>query len=486
MTPKPEQQNTVESGEERGEEVVDELTEEAMLRECNNGVSEDVPTPNKSNSNKENTRYCTMKASSAPAPNDGNSSKSSGSSSRNTSKTGGYTADCSSISNCSDSSSETFNGRDNGSPTGGNNLSLTSSIAEKARKGDVKKSKSSSKKKSKKIDLQPSVKPIAPIWQGVRVVNPMDPRIDLSSVKVISASKLYNDPKDPTSSTKMNTDTIYTVIHEKESREFPDQGMQHKLLHQYSDLMNTLGANSSIQALQDTAMSLTADHEDEGSESSMVVLARVKRKYQKDIIANQEMKQQDLKHEKVEIIAQMSGPPLRNTSPKINSVDMNSNDSNGALSSSLSSRSSSKKDIHQVHGLLVNKNVHVMKNQESNQAVVTDSLELSGGTGSDQARTTETKNDGRPNINTETTEAATLERIALKKRKRLDKRREYEEEVKRQHQESSDSDSEKVFKTGETVTMEEALLFANSARYVIVLVLLSKSDDFPCFLTIYI
>ncbi len=62
---------------------------------------------------------------------------------------------------------------------------------------------------------------------------------------------------------------------------------------------------------------------------------------------------------------------------------------------------------------------------------------------------------------------STQERLALKKRKRMDKRREYEKEVKRQAQSSSDDSTvEKIFPPGEHVSMEESLSFTKTARYV--------------------
>jgi hypothetical protein len=49
----------------------------------------------------------------------------------------------------------------------------------------------------------------------------------------------------------------------------------------------------------------------------------------------------------------------------------------------------------------------------------------------------------------------------------MDKRREYEEEVQRQLESSSDSSVEQIFDPGEYVSMEDSLSFTNIARYVI-------------------
>jgi hypothetical protein len=62
------------------------------------------------------------------------------------------------------------------------------------------------------------------------------------------------------------------------------------------------------------------------------------------------------------------------------------------------------------------------------------------------------------------TECSTQERLAVKKRKRMDKRREYEEEVPRQLQSSSDDCEERVFSPGQCVSMEDSLSFTNTAR----------------------
>ena len=62
------------------------------------------------------------------------------------------------------------------------------------------------------------------------------------------------------------------------------------------------------------------------------------------------------------------------------------------------------------------------------------------------------------------TDSSTQERLAIKKRKRMDKRREYEEEVQRQLHTSSDSSEDSGFKPGEYISMEDSLSFSNTAR----------------------
>ena len=66
---------------------------------------------------------------------------------------------------------------------------------------------------------------------------------------------------------------------------------------------------------------------------------------------------------------------------------------------------------------------------------------------------------------------ATQERLAEKKRKRLDRRREYEEEVQKQLQDPSESveDNGKMIVPGEPLTIEEAISLTNVARFVFVL-----------------
>ena len=61
-------------------------------------------------------------------------------------------------------------------------------------------------------------------------------------------------------------------------------------------------------------------------------------------------------------------------------------------------------------------------------------------------------------------DSSTQERLAIKKRKRMDKRREYEEEVQRQLHTSSDSSEDSGFKPGEYISMEDSLSFSNTAR----------------------
>jgi hypothetical protein len=61
----------------------------------------------------------------------------------------------------------------------------------------------------------------------------------------------------------------------------------------------------------------------------------------------------------------------------------------------------------------------------------------------------------------------TQERIALKKRKRMDQRKEIEDMVRRQMQTSSDSSVESVFKPGDIISMEDSLSFADTARLIV-------------------
>jgi len=66
-------------------------------------------------------------------------------------------------------------------------------------------------------------------------------------------------------------------------------------------------------------------------------------------------------------------------------------------------------------------------------------------------------------------EDSTQERLVSKKRKRMDKRREYEKEVKRQVQSSSDSSVErlKLFPPGLYVSMEDSLAFTSVASLIV-------------------
>lgn len=440
--------------------------------------------------------------------NDNNSNNSSGSSSRNSSKPGGYSADCSSLSNCSDSSSETSNsnGNSNDSPSkqNGEGLGNTRTVRQKTKNSNKKAafqstsssfshlSHKSSKQRSKKNNYQKKQnrnekKNTLPQWQGIRIVNPMDPRIDLSSVGVIPASLLYPDgakqlPPSPIDPKFLETNNVQLQL--DTTKQSPNEDKKDHLLNQYNDLVNKLEESSCIQALsndnkaQDATIKppealAAASNVEEYSESSMVVLARVKRKHQTD---HQVMKESNNTQES------KNNLPLHPPDPKCN-TGTTSNDSQGDLTSSISSKLSDKKDNHKVHDLIVDKNNRQLTQAQldkQNQTIVTDSVGVSGsggttgtGTGSDEARKESLSNSATGKStqildkkSAEAAKAATQERLALKKRKRLDKRREYEEEVQRQLQDSSDGETGKVFKAGEMISMEEALSFADSARYV--------------------
>ena len=493
------------------------------------------------------------------------SSNSSGSSSNNSSKQGGYSADCSSLSNgsASDCSSDYIsNDNRNDSPSKPNALNSAISRQMEQQKvlsnlshshnhghghGHGKPSfhslassfmpvsgSSSNKRSQQKRVRRKNLNRTLPQWQGVRVVNPMDPRIDLSSVGVIPASSLYAsqqnghaDPEDQNTRIRMpqtcQSQAQVEHEHEQSPTESSDECKKNALLSQYTDLMNSLEVSSSIQALSDvnlpqeaTLSSIqdfdranieqepppVADGSEDGkSYSSMVVLARVKRKCQKDDIDPQQQANpnpnpdiiqtqtdaQD-KSDRTDLLITVNNshplpsgievPPNAKNDPLNPPSSLNdSHDSPDGLSSSVSSQSIAKK----------------------NAAFVTDSMGVSGSTvsrstgsggtnstGSDRGRNESNSDNFKPgnrarsstttrdkNINiemsTEDAEAATQERLALKKRKRLDKRREYEE-VQRQLQESSDSSTSGevggVFKVGSMISMEDALSFANSARYV--------------------
>lgn len=62
---------------------------------------------------------------------------------------------------------------------------------------------------------------------------------------------------------------------------------------------------------------------------------------------------------------------------------------------------------------------------------------------------------------------STQERIALKKRKRMEQRKEIEDLVRRQMQTSSDSSVDSVFKPGENISMEDSLSFTGTARLIV-------------------
>jgi hypothetical protein len=460
-----------EEGEERNRQKFPTTTHNRNANNNDNNA-EEVPTPNISNSKK----VSCLKDSSPQNRNgngNGTDNNSSNSSSSRSSDRKGYTADCSSLSNCSDSS-DTSNSNNN---SNSNNISRTQST-----KMTRPSSKGKSGHKGKSAFQSKSQNPLAPIWQGVRVLNPMDPRIDLSSVNFIPDSKLVNhtDPQDLTdgrgdtpqhvthrngndpSNSNLNQSSLDQEIRGGEVKvAAPAESEENNIIfiNEYSDLINSLQGDRSIQALAQShceMVNMNNAHEDD-SESSMKVLARVKRKYQKDtLLPDQEVKEQ---------VINIS---YRKTNPN--------DDSTGAISSSLSSRSSrNNENKRQVHGLIMNeKAVQSTEQKIGNQqnSIVTDSVGVSGGTGtgttvstgSDQATTT----DEKVKVNAaEFDEAATLERLALKKRKRLDKRREYEEEVQRQLQDSSDDYNETEFKGGEMISMEEALSFANTARLVV-------------------
>ena len=82
------------------------------------------------------------------------------------------------------------------------------------------------------------------------------------------------------------------------------------------------------------------------------------------------------------------------------------------------------------------------------------------------AHSASAKHDRHPDLKSADnhTDHSTQERLAIKKRKRMDKRREYEEEVQRQLQSSSDSSVEQVFEPGQYVTMEDSVVFTKTAR----------------------
>jgi len=62
---------------------------------------------------------------------------------------------------------------------------------------------------------------------------------------------------------------------------------------------------------------------------------------------------------------------------------------------------------------------------------------------------------------------ADQERIAIKKRKRMDQRKEIEYMVRHQTQTSSDSSIESVFKPGDNISMENSLSFTGTARLIV-------------------
>ena len=291
----------------------------------------------------------------------------------------------------------------------------------------------------------------------------MDPRIDLSSVAIISATKISSDIHNYVSTA---TDMKVTSTGSEQNKfqndheENADHGLKNALLNQYTDLITTLEGSSSIQALADVHLS----NEDEGSESSMVVLARVKRKYLKDLsrAGGKEI------HEEVKevIITNEFIPPRPKRNSIQNSVQSNSNgesqsNSNGESTENMSSLGSSSGGNRAKH------HENIDHNGGTNTQTRNIITESGGGTTNSDRAAIKREPMHQPIQMKAFPDAATLERLALKKRKRLDKRREYEEEVQRQlHDSGSDTDNRKVFEAGTMITMEEALSFSSSARYV--------------------
>ncbi len=524
MTQRLEQENSIHVMPKENQEAAD------TARPAKETAGKETGAPPNENGNgnapsSPNNKKVTLKEAPTGSGNDNNSNNSSGSSSRTSSKPGGYSADCSSLSNCSDSSSETSNGNRNDSPPKPNvaNSSISQGVGQKssdkhgtaaasfhsASSPFVPVSRNVSTKKRSKQRNEPKKAPPPPQWQGVRVVNPMDPRIDLSSVGMIPASSLYNGDKDDTNSgdpekrKRSSHSQANSNGNDEQSQveESPNQSTKNTLINQYNDLLNTLEVSSSIQALShvNLAQDATVETNDfpfmetsqaaNESDSSMVVLARVKRKYQKESISRQgvirNVPRRDINHPDADNNNSMHAE-CSNANNNFNSSLSGLNDSTGALSSSVSSSQSiPNKAINQGHRLNVPQGSARIAQVQLPQAelrnlapsIVTDSINGgtgTGSTGSDQARTesnsdnikSKEKSDKKEETNDE---AATLERLALKKRKRLDKRREYEEEVQRKLQESSDSShqSAKIFKAGESITMEEALSFASFSRYAL-------------------
>ncbi len=419
----------------------------------------------------------------AGASNDTNSSNSSASTSRNGNKGGGYTADCSSL---SDNSSDDTSKNDSTS-SGSKKVDHINKLAKNSIGADINMSrvknglgrKESSLQQPRVIgkekkDPKNKAKNVLPQWQGVRVSNPMDPRIDLSLVNVISA-KEYHQLKSTLNDRSAKEKTC--MLLKQSSDESQTQTEKNALLNQYNDLMNSLEESTSVQALSQPSEGIYANSmkhvkttktDESDSNSSMLVLARVKRKYQNDNIP-----------QSVVPIDQCSkrGTNSLQVLPRtsIQQEPSNYKKENNLVhsqESSLSSHSSSKKNT--------------MKTEM--KQIVTDSVGASGagtgstgGTGSDQTRTETNsseitvakahKKDSKSHakdIGNSNDDVATQERLALKKRKRLDKRREYEAEVQKKHdhnlQSISLSNAYKNFPEGETITMEEALSFTSSPR----------------------
>jgi hypothetical protein len=558
---------------EAGDTIVNSADHKTPLNTNNNTSNCRNNTSNNSSSNIEKASLKETPTGAVPGngSNNGSSNDSSGSSSRNSSKPGGYSADCSSLSNCSDSSSETSNGNRTESPSKRN--TLNSRIVPQGQKttnshnhshghghgtssfhsasssfrpvsGTFSNHNQRSQQKSKQKRDRRKEKEALPQWLGVRLVNPMDPRIDLSSVGVIPASSLYNDADSIIPSEDQQATCTARIRdpevsehgreqhqHQQNIDESPNQIKKNTLLNQYTDLMNSLQVSSSIQALahvnlsQDAAMNMNpskAGDEIDRGESSINVMAQVKQSFQEDSTVlpppDMDMMQPPGMIETDTHTHSHLPPPgmiqtdththscthehdhaqdkdsrrggIASSFPIHSNIKCESqSSSNGALSSSASLRSTSvDKNALKVHDLLSSRIVTDRGTDRGTGGSTdrgTGGSTISGGTGgtgSDPARESNSDNiktvkkltsstaagDKNAEMSTEAAEAATLERLALKKRKRLDKRREYEEEVQRQHQETSDSSREsfKMFKPGDMISMEEALSFAGSARCV--------------------
>ena len=419
--------------------------------------------------------------------NDNNSSSNSSESRSRNGKGGGYTADCSSLSHFSDSSCSEVSKNEFTSSAGRKREVKNPLSAQIPTMNDVLGNHESSIQELKAIceGKRKSTKnktKVLPQWQGVRVSNPMDPRIDLSSVNMISASELYSKEKNcgqrnnverPGEEDKnISQDPISAYNTEEES---PNETKKYTLLKQYNELMKSLEESTSIQALSQSKVDVCYDSlvgnkkssiaEESDSNSSMLVLARVKRKYQNDpnIPAHQNhaLHQYGTSMNSNQILPnrplQQPSTNSKKESNSIHSQQSSVNSSLCALPSSILSRSSSKKN--------------------QSPKIVTDSVGgTGGGTGSSDLGRTETNSENQLYPETDkmvsaSELSATKERLALKKRKRLDKRREYEEEVQRKHQDylqlKGVSSTCQVFQEGEMITMEESLAFTSSARQVI-------------------
>lgn len=341
-------------------------------------------------------------------------------------------------------------------------------------------------------------------WKNLRVINPIDPRIDLSSVNLVRASTLKS-PRNDTSLAKGDTEENYLA---------PNQQGYLKLLESCLPFFNTytssseratsngdMKAEATKKAIQigefmlkclesDGTFSSLADSDVNTNRdaTSMAALPRAKRKLafqnsnssassdgqkfpqvndaeaqglEQEIIQHQEQLQHHDHHEQI-----LQGPRIVSDSMAFSSA--NNGTSNGS--------GGSGNDTSRAH-IEVGSN---LPKSDSDQNCIKEDTKLGDLKEGEMHNSPPAKVKVSPQNNyhhlavsatggenaADTIATTSNTRLAMKKRKRMDRRREYEE-VNRQLQESSESSdrfAEELFRPGCLVSLEDALSFTKTAR----------------------